>query len=87
MRSVNSAKRWISVFANVQETAIINARNVMSTLLLYLESQEGRMTSQGRHSGKLCPAYVHPRTTSQIPGTRPGALTGMVQDRSTIHSW
>jgi hypothetical protein len=57
MRLLTSAKRWISVFANVQESAVINARNVMNLLMTYLEAQEGRMTSLGR-TGKPCHAPI-----------------------------
>lgn len=57
MRLVTSAKRWISVFANAQDSAVINARNVMNLLMTYLEAQEGRMTSLGR-TGKPCHAPI-----------------------------
>jgi len=60
MRFVTSAKRWISDFANEQESAVVTARNVVEILLSYLTMQEGRMTSQGSRTGLYCPALAKP---------------------------
>jgi hypothetical protein len=72
MRLLTSAKRWISVFANVQTTATVNARDAMNLLMSYLGSQEGRMTSQA----KPCHAPINLVFDT---GRRP--------DRLSIRSW
>lgn len=87
MRSVFSAKRWISVFANVQDTAIVNARNVMNCLLHHLKSQEGRTTFYGLSTGHLRPVLATTGKPCHRPGMQPESRASGIQDRLSIHSW
>ena len=91
MRLITSAKRRNHVFANAQNTAIVKARNVMNSLLPYLQSQEGRMTYMGRPMGTLRPVLAsfsgaNPVERCQPVGEKPTG-TRRRQDRIAIGSW
>jgi len=87
MRLVTSAKRWISVFASKQETAVVTARNVVEILLSYLAMQEGRTTFHGSRRGQLSPAYAKPRPRCNPSGNDPLVTTDRSRDRITMRSW
>ena len=91
MRFQTSATRWNHVFAKAQNTAIVKARNVMNTLLSYLESQEGRMAFMNRPLGCMRPALVRSSGAGSVMhrspvGTKPTG-TCRRQDRFAIGSW
>jgi hypothetical protein len=86
MHFVISAKRCNSVFAKGQESAIVNAQNVMNLLMSYLESQEGRMTSLGRYAGSLRPALANTGKPCHTPNHQVLG-TGSSPDRLAIRSW
>ncbi|MBU6385365.1 MAG: hypothetical protein ACKN85_11060 [Pirellula sp.] len=86
MRSNFSAKRWISVFANVQDTATLYARNVIGNLLTYLQMQEGRMTCLGESMGYSRPCFAKPSMSCHTPN-HPLVSTGTSKDRRALGSW
>jgi hypothetical protein len=86
MRSVNSAKRWNSVFANVQNSAIAQAVSVMHFLSTYLGLQEGRMTSNRLREWSLLPAPASLGKPCHRSGMVPACITGSSRDRTAIRS-
>jgi hypothetical protein len=86
MRSIFSAKRWISVFASEQGNATLNAPNVIGNLLTYLQLQEGRMTCLGESMGHLSPAFAKPCKSCHTP-RHSLVNAGTSKDRISVRWW